>query len=71
MYQRCTSIKQVAYVLSNYDGQIYRDCGTLGGWWIDVDCEEFWGWNRADIIRQANALFKKRGWSAPSNFALH
>ena len=62
-YEKCKTLRDVRAVLRNYDGILYPDCGTLGGYWIDVDCQEFWGWNRADIIRQANELFKKRGWA--------
>ena len=59
-YTRCTSLKQVARVLRNYDGRIFRDCNN-DGYWIDLDCKEIHGETRNEILRKANRLFKQRG----------
>ena len=62
-YTRCTSLKQVARVLRNYDGRIFRDCNN-DGYWIDLDCEEIHGETRNEILRKANRLFKQRNMCA-------
>lgn len=61
-YTRCTSLKQVAQVLRNYDGYLYKD--TIdGGYWMEVDLSEHYGKDAKELIKVANRYFKARGWT--------